>query len=342
MMKILFNLLGDRNKASSRVRGFWMAEELEKRGMQCSVISGPSPTALLRCLAKLPVHDVIYFQKDCSKWHVRLMAIANRLGKKTLYDLDDAPSRIKSPITLRNAGKMMARASAVVVGSQALVDYAREYQPNSFFLPTSVKLENYVPAEKVETWEPVCLGWIGNGAHYGEDLIKILSEPLKTVGSRQRVRFRLVGACGNKLLYDAFSNISGVETVFIDHIPWGDSAAVRNQLAEFDIGLYPVLNNEFNRYKCGFKALEYMAMEIPVIASPVGVLCDIIQHGKEGFLASTENEWVEAMVSLATNPELQRKMGKAGRVKVEECYDLANAADVLTSIIKSHNSTVMR
>lgn len=333
-LKILFNLFGDRNKASSRVRGFWMAEELEKRGMQCSVVSGHSRMALLRCLARLPGHDVIYFQKNYSKWHVSLMTMANRLCKKTLFDIDDAPSSVNSPVTLRNAGKMMTRASAVVVGSPALLDYAREYQPNSFFLPTSVKLENYVPAEKVETREPVCLGWIGNGAHYGEDLIKILSEPLKTVGSRRRVRFRLVGACGNKLLYDAFSNISGVETVFIDHIPWDDPAAVRNQLAEFDIGLYPVLNNEYNRYKCGFKALEYMAMGIPVIASPVGVLCDIIQHGKEGCLASTDKEWGEALCGLAADIGPRKMMGKNGRMKVKESYDLKKTAEYLSTIIR--------
>ncbi|MDM8553364.1 glycosyltransferase family 4 protein [Desulfococcaceae bacterium HSG7] len=335
-LKILFNLLGDRNKASSRVRGFWMAEELEKRGMTCSIVSGPNMTALLRCLTKLPGHDVIYFQKNCSKWHVRLMAIANLLGKKTLFDLDDFPSRIKSPVTLRNAGKMMSQASAVVVGSQVLLDYAKKYQPNSFLLPTSVKLENYSPAEKVKGREPVCLGWIGNGTQYGEDLIKILSEPLKTVGSRLRVRFNIVGACGNKHLYDAFSNISGVDTIFIDHIPWSDSVAVRNQLAEFDIGLYPVLNNEYNRYKCGFKALEYMAMQIPVIASPVGVLGDMIQHGKDGYLASTDKEWGDALCRLMADIGERQMMGKNGRMKVEKFYDLQKTAKYLSTLIRKN------
>ncbi len=331
--RILFCLLGDQSKASSRVRGYWMAEEQEKLGMRCSIVAGDNRSALLRSLAKLPAHDIIYFQKNCSKWHVRLMAIANALGKKTLYDLDDVPSRINSPITLQNASKMMTLSSAVIVGSQALLDYSREYQPNSFFLPTSIKLENYVPIEKVEFRGSVCLGWIGNGAHYANDLIEILSDPLKIIGSQQRVRLKIVGACGNKQLYEAFSDIPGVETVFVDQICWSDPVAVQNHLAEFDIGLYPVFDNEFNRHKCGFKALEYMAMQIPVITSPVGGNKDIVAEGIDGYHANDKNEWVGALEKLITDPEQRKKFGQAGRRKIKTQYSISESARKLAGII---------
>lgn len=332
-LKVLFYLLGDRNKASSRVRGFWMAEELEKLGIRCSVVYGQSRLSLVQCLRKLPFHNVVYFQKNCSRWHVRLMEIANCLGKKTLYDLDDIPSRTNSPVTLRNSGKMMAHASAVVVGSQALLEYAREYQSNSFLLPTSIKLENYVPFEKVESREPVSLGWIGNGAYYGNDLVEILREPLMVIGSLQKIRLKIVGACGNRQLYNAFSDIPGVETVFTDQIRWGDPAAVRSYLADFDIGLYPVLENEFNRHKCGFKALEYMAMGIPAVGSPVGANTYIISHGMDGYHADGEKEWIDALTLLISDNIARKKMGRAARHKIETQYSITESARKLREIM---------
>ncbi|WP_339136108.1 MAG: glycosyltransferase family 4 protein [Candidatus Electrothrix sp. GW3-4] len=310
-----------------------MAEELEKRGIKCTIIAGGGRQALLKILKKIPFHDVIFFQKNASKWHVRLMGLANSLGKITIFDLDDAPSRINSPVTLKNAGKMMANASAVIAGSQPLLGYAKEYIENAFYLPTCVKLENYAPLEKKAPGKTVCLGWIGNGPHYAEDLIKILSGPLQQVGAAQQVRFKLVGACGDRRLYNAFSNIAGVEAELIDQIPWGDSEAVRNQLADFDIGLYPILPNAFNENKCGFKALEYMAMGIPVIASPVGVLCDIIEHSKDGLLPDSEDGWANAIAFLSTASDKRKIMGKKGRLKVETEYDIGQHADFLLNVI---------
>lgn len=114
----------------------------------------------------------------------------------------------------------------------------------------------------------------------------------------------------------------------------GDSEAVRNQLADFDIGLYPVLPNAFNEKKCGFKALEYMAMGIPVIASPVGVLSNIIEHGKQGFLAGAEKDWNEFIYRLVAQEELLKTMGQKGKEKVVTDYDIAKAAEFLLEIIK--------
>ena len=190
----------------------------------------------------LPLNDAIFFQKNTSKWHVKLLTLANSLGKTTLFDIDDAPSRINSAVTLRNASKMISGASTVLVGSRNLLEYAKKYQPNTLLFPTSVKLQNYVPTAKTKKDGPVCLGWIGNGEHYAQDLVKILSGPLRIVGSKSRVKFKLVGACGNRILYDCFSDIPGVESELIDQIPWNNPAAVRKQLGDMDIGLYPMLD----------------------------------------------------------------------------------------------------
>ncbi|XCN74208.1 MAG: glycosyltransferase [Candidatus Electrothrix aestuarii] len=334
-LKVLFSLLGDQNKASSRVRGFWIAEELEKQGIQCRILHGSIFKTSTQHLIKLRHYDIIYFQKNCSKWHVILMKLANRLGKKTLFDLDDFPSKVNSPITLYNAGRMMMQASAVMAGSPALVEYAQQYNSNAVLLPTSVQLKHYTPLKKSTSKKTVCLGWIGNGLHYGDDLVNILLKPLQRLGTRQQVQFRIVGACGNAQLYNAFSQIQGVETIFIDQIEWNNPAAIQEQVEKFDIGLYPLLDNNFNRYKCGFKALEYMAIHIPVITSPVGVMSNIIEHDKEGYLASTNDEWTNALQSLTASSTLRKKMGMAGRKKVENYYNIKKTAHQLFEMLHS-------
>lgn len=332
-LKVLFFLLGSRNKASSRVRGFWIAEELEKFGITCKVISGEDRSSFFRCLMKLPWCDTIFVQKRCSRWDFYIMQVARFLGKGTVFDIDDAYSNVKSPKTLFNIQRIMQKASAVTVGSRNLLEFATQYQVNSHFLPTSIKLENYdLPAPPKQGTE-ICLGWIGNGAHYYKDLIKILKEPLTEIASRHDIRFKLVGACGQKELYQAFSSIPGLKTTFIDGIDWGDSSEVRKAMMDFDIGLYPVEENDFNLFKCGFKALEYMALGVPVIASPVGANGYIVESDQDGFHAQTNEEWIKALARLIPDPELRNKMGRSGRKKVETQYNISEVAKKLRTIL---------
>ena len=309
-LRVLFFLLGSVNKASSRVRGFWIADELKRLGAKCTIVCGNDRISFLRCLMKLPGYATVYMQKRCSRWDYYLMRLANLLGKQTVFDIDDAYSRVKSKRTLRNIKRIMKNASAVIVGSNNLLEFAKQYQENTHYIPTSIKLENYQLPEPKQESSPVCLGWIGNGAHYCRDLVEILREPLKEIASRHKVRLKLVGVCKQKELYQTFSNIPGLETTFINSIDWADPAEVRKTMLDFDIGLYPVLTNDFNFYKCGFKALEYMALGIPVIASPVGVNSYVVSEGIDGYHANGKKEWVNALSSLIIDQAARKKMGQ--------------------------------
>jgi len=261
------------------------------------------------------------------------MQVARFLGKRTVFDMDDAYSSVKSPTTLFNIQRIMKKASAVTVGSRNLLEFAKQYQVNSIFLPTSIKLENYdLPAVQSQKGK-ACLGWIGNGAHYYKDLIKILKEPLTEIASRHKIRLKLVGACGQKELYQEFSNIPGLDTIFIDEIDWADPSEVSAAMLDFDIGLYPVQATDFNSYKCGFKALEYMAMGIPVVASPVGANAYVVEHGKDGYHADGIDAWIDALTVLISDNAMRKEMGQAGRHKVETHYNIRESARKLTEII---------
>src|SRR6056297_1871598 len=89
-----------------------------------------------------------------------------------------------------------------------------------------------------------------------------------------------------------------------------------------DIGVMPLPDTPWMRGKCGYKLIQYMACGLPVIASPVGVNAEIVEHGVNGFLVGTDEEWKSALTILLKDPDLRRRMGREGRKKVEREYSL--------------------
>lgn len=196
-LKIAFLLLGDRNKASSRVRGYWIGEELEILGHRVSYHRTSRRRDYLRMLAVMLRHDVLIFQKQYSRYDIALLRLAKIMGKRVFFDIDDAPSRIEREVTKRNAATMMRETHGVFTGSHNLEALAQESGGAVHFIPSGIRLSQYQIQTKSEA-VPVCLGWIGNGAHYVEDLTTILESPLRLLAAKYDIRLKIVGACGEQ------------------------------------------------------------------------------------------------------------------------------------------------
>jgi glycosyltransferase involved in cell wall biosynthesis len=93
-------------------------------------------------------------------------------------------------------------------------------------------------------------------------------------------------------------------------------------LQDIDIGLMPLPDDEWSRGKCGLKGLQYMALGVPTLMSPVGVNSEIIESGVNGFLPRTEDDWVEMLSALIESRELRARIGAAGRRRVEDGYSV--------------------
>ncbi|WP_232065306.1 glycosyltransferase [Rhodocytophaga rosea] len=104
-------------------------------------------------------------------------------------------------------------------------------------------------------------------------------------------------------------------------LPW-TKLTEREDLLRMNIGLMPLTDDLWARGKCGFKALQYMALGIPALVSPVGVNTQIIENGKNGFICSTPEEWKEAIIRLRKDVELRAKMGIEARKKIEDTYSV--------------------
>lgn len=332
-MRILFNLAGGPLKASSRVRGYWIAEALEKRGHKVTCMQVTGKTGYLSVAAKIARHDVVVFQKAYSRYDPFLVYWARMLGKRVLFDIDDAPSRISAPQVEHTARRMMRLSDGVFAGCTALVEMAKSVQPSTYLIPSGIRLDTYRPTARREDGGPVRLGWIGNGAHYAEDVVAVLAPVLRRIAADTPIRFRIVGACNDTRLYNAFGHVEGLETEFVDAIDWADPEAVNAEVSLFDIGLYPLNSGPFNDYKCGFKALEYMAMGLPVLASDAANHSEILIEGETGLLMRSEEDWCAALTRLISDPGLRARMGKAGLERVESQFSTDRIAEDIESYI---------
>lgn len=331
-MKVLFILAGDRNKASSRVRGYWVAEEMVRLGHHCSLITDNSRWSLLKLFLSALSFDVVIFQKTYGRYHLLLLIWLRIFGKRVFLDIDDAPSRVNKASTLRNFQIMVSFSTKVFCGSNTLLGYVDSIRKNkAILIPTSVKLENYNPQDSNNN--KVCIGWVGNGKHYSEDLVGLLIEPLKRLSAMYDLRLKIIGACGVKNLYEEFGQIENLELDFIDNIIWSEDQAVGFSLLDIDIGVYPLIDNDFNSFKCGFKALEYAAMKIPVVSSPSHSNLDVIKLDKTGFIACSTEEWVQALEELIVDKEKRIKIGNQAYDNVIANFSITSTTRKLLEII---------
>ena len=161
---------------------------------------------------------------------------------------------------------------------------------------------------------------------YFPHFLQILKDVISLVSQTRRVRF--VAICANE---DQVKDL-GVQT-----LPWSEENEV-SEIQSFDIGIMPLPDASFERGKCGYKLLQYMACGKPVIASAVGANNDIVVPGNNGFLANTTTEWTTALYQLIDDEQLRADLGANGRRIVEERFALAPASQEIMSMFRSLNN----
>jgi glycosyltransferase involved in cell wall biosynthesis len=275
-------------------------------------------------------YDVVWLEKEVLPW---LPALAERLiraaGIPFVVDYDDATfhgydmhsSVIVRTLLGRKIDRVMRKSSIVIAGNDYLAERARKAGASRVeYLPTVVDLDHY-PLEKRTPQPTFTIGWIGSAwtARY----LPMLEGALRQVCENGSARVLLIG-----------SGPVSLKGVPVELKSWSESDEY-HQIRRCDVGIMPLPDSPFERGKCGYKLIQYMACGLPVVASPVGVNQQIVEHGKSGFLASTETEWISALTQLRDDASLRQSMGQLGRVKVEQSYSLQAHAPRLASILLS-------
>jgi glycosyltransferase involved in cell wall biosynthesis len=285
-----------------------------------------------RTLLRARSYDVLFFQR--AMFPRPLPALLRWRGARIVYDFDDAifttdvteRSLINRVVRWRNSRGLppLLRASAhVVVENDYTRAYAERHCPRVSTITGPIDTDRYRPSEIPKSSDdPVVLGWIGSPTT--EKYLEMIRGALEEVGRRfSNVRLLLVGA-------PAFE-VAGVPT---ERRRWDLGREVAD-LQAFDIGLMPLPDDEWTRGKGGYKLLQYMAVAVPAVASPVGVNRVLVSDGVEGFHAAGEGEWVDRLCRLIRDADLRRQMGAAGRRKMEQEYALSVSAGRLIEILKA-------
>lgn len=262
-------------------------------------------------------YDLIWLQQEAFPWiPAWFETILIKSNVPVVVDYDDAffhrYDQHKSMLVRLFLGEkidmVMSKAEVVIAGNQYLADRALKNKSKKvIILPTVVDTEvyntNLVPANKLFT-----IGWIGSP--HTAKYLRIVENALCEVCKDGKSKVIIVGSKNIEL--------SGIP---LEIIEWNNSTEVK-EIQHFDVGIMPLIDNSWERGKCGFKLIQYMACAKPVVASPVGVNNIIVKNNVNGFLANNEDEWVKYLTILKNDFDLRKIMGIEGRKLVEEQYSL--------------------
>jgi glycosyltransferase involved in cell wall biosynthesis len=205
-------------------------------------------------------------------------------------------------------------ASQVSVGNDFLASWACQFNPHVSIVRTSIDLATYhVPAER-KRHEPFTIEWSGQ-AGASMRFLDSVRPALEELGRSMPIKLRVIST----------ERPEPYENVQLEFVHWRAETEAPD-LADADVGIMPLPDVDSTRGKCGLKALQYMAVGVPAVVSPVGINAEIVRNGENGLLATTHEDWVRQLKRLATDEPLRQRFASAARRTVEEHYTAEHSA----------------
>jgi glycosyltransferase involved in cell wall biosynthesis len=285
-----------------------------------ALMTGRGMLSRLRDLLRASDYDVVVVQREAVQLGTAMIERGfRRSAARLLFDFDDAiwlrdvseanrrVAWLKRPA---KTSKIIAMSDMVFAGNEYLRDYARRFNPTVKLVPTTIDTAYHVRRTPRRDASPLCVGWTGSTTtirHFG-----LVVPALRRLRERfgDRVYFKVIG---DSRYQSQELGVKGRD--------W-DLHTEIDELSEIDIGLMPLPDDEWSKGKCGLKALQFMALETPTVMSPVGVNTRIVEDGRNGFLATSEEEWFDKLSRLVESPELRERVGKAARETVVRHYSV--------------------
>jgi glycosyltransferase involved in cell wall biosynthesis len=345
-MKVLFFTRYNGQGASSRCRVYQYLPRLAACDIESEVV--PWAPAAGEIEQRAGAVDAVFLQK-------RVPTLGNllRLRRRAaylLFDFDDALWLRRrrdntvckaSPRTRLRLAATLRLVDQVIAGNEYLASYTRRWNRRVAVLPTPIDGEYYssdlvatpgnscAPANNTLSSSNLCLGWVGHPSNL--PYLRRLEPVLATLARRfPALKLRVV--CSEPFECAAIP---------VENIPWSLADEVAN-LRRLDIGLMPLDYDSWTRGKCGYKALQYMAVGVPVVCSPVGMNVEIVQQGQTGLLAADLDDWERQLTLLVNAPDLRQRLGAGGQRAVLRDYSLARMAPRLADILRAGARTARR
>jgi L-malate glycosyltransferase len=251
-----------------------------------------------------------------------------KLARAVIYDIDDLVyMRIEKGFIRLLKGKtkpifLMRKADHVITCTPYLDDFVRKYNSNTTDISSTVNTDTYVPVNRYSNDHRLILGW--SGSHSTARYLYLLKNVLQKTHREHPFKLLVMG--------DSSFDIEGLD---IEAVNWSEEIEIPT-LQRMDIGLYPLpFDEDWVWGKSGLKALQYMALGIPTIATNYGTNPRIIEDGVSGFLAGNDDEWIEKIVMLIKDTRLRQQLGMQGRKRVEDLYSVKTNYSRYLEVFKS-------
>lgn len=347
-MKFLFLTKYGRLGASSRLRSYQYLPSFESQGVECTVAPllgddyvtnlyqrkpQDKRSILNSCLRRKSIlksvdrYDLVWVEKEALPWMpYSLESALYAAGVPVIADYDDAifhhydqsPNPIARALLKNKIAEVMRHASVVIAGNPYIASYAEQAGARLVqIIPTVVDLNQYSvipPPTDVFT-----VGWIGTPSTIR--YLSLIRDALCSLQQQFNIRIITVGA---------EVQLGGVAT---EYRPWSEETEAE-AISSFSVGVMPLPDEPFERGKCAYKLIQYMASGRPVIASPVGVNAQLIDRSV-GFLANSTSDWITSVTALLKDRDMTVRMGQFGRLKVETDYSLQTVAPRLLSLMQA-------
>jgi glycosyltransferase involved in cell wall biosynthesis len=277
--------------------------------------------------------DAVFVQREAMLFGppVCEYVVARLLRKPMVLDLDDptylsyVSGRGRLASYLKWFGKtddLVRWADVVTCGNRTIAEYVAGKGAHALVIPTVVDLDRFRPGPEGIRSDPPVIGWIGSPPTY--PYLETVFPVLRRLAQSHRFRLRIIGSGRDEV------QVPGVD---VENLPWSLEREVED-FQGLDIGLYPIVPDDWSMGKSGFKAIQYLAVGIPYVVSPVGTCDEIGEAGVTHFAATTEDQWYEALDRLLSEPELRRRMGRAGRQHALRHYSVDAQAEKLAGAIR--------
>lgn len=285
------------------LRPFWLAAGIVSRIPQ--VIAGRH-------------YDATLLQRE---FFSTLSTLERFTRRPRVLDVDDA-------IFLNRGGRfarqLAERSDLVICGNDFLAERFAAWTGRVAVLPTAVDTERYVPVARKPN-EAVVLGWIGTSGNY-RYLLQIESAIAEVLARHPEARLKIVS--------DRPPLFSVLPAERVEFVRWTPDHEV-SLIQSFDIGLMPLADGDWERGKCSFKMLQYMACGLPVVVSPVGMNRQVLALGTVGLGAAEKDDWIRGLDSLITQPQTAKAIGAAGRQVILEHFSVNVIAPKLAALLRS-------
>jgi L-malate glycosyltransferase len=281
----------------------------------------------IKDLFRIRKYDVVYvflwvtpFGPPFFEWCVR------KLSQKMVYDIDDLVyTKYEKGLLrmLKGKGKpvfLMKHADHVITCTPYLTEFVNRFNNKTTDISSTINSETYIPVNPYTNDKPLTLGW--SGSHSTSKYLYLLRDVLLEIYKKRKFRLLVMG--------DPGFTIEGLD---VEAVSWSEEKEIP-VLQQIDIGLYPLPDEEWVMGKSGLKALQYMTLGIPTVATAIGANYRVIENGVSGFLVSTPSEWKEKLILLMDNPDMRKQIGTEARKRVETLYSVKANEPVYLSVLK--------